>query len=199
MSNINNITTKILDGAKAKKEEILKTSQEEERKIIDKKTSQAKEEEKIILEKAKVESISKRERIISNAELSVRNEKLEAKQQVIEKVFDKALEKLSALKGEEYLNFVKDRITSLDIGGDEKLIISSDDKEIITEEFVKSLNKELSRLGKKGNLILSGETGDFKGGFILEKSGIEINNAFEALISSMKDELEYEVAKVLFS
>ena len=37
------------------------------------------------------------------------------------------------------------------------------------------------------------------GGFILEKDGIEINNTFEALVSSLKEELEFEVAKELFN
>ena len=41
--------------------------------------------------------------------------------------------------------------------------------------------------------------GIFKGGFILEKDGIEINNTFEALVSSLRDDLEFEVARVLFS
>lgn len=36
------------------------------------------------------------------------------------------------------------------------------------------------------------------GGFILEKNGIEINNTFEALVGSIKDDLSLEVAKMLF-
>ena len=35
--------------------------------------------------------------------------------------------------------------------------------------------------------------------FILENEGIEINSTFEALVSSLRDELEFEVAQVLFS
>ena len=33
----------------------------------------------------------------------------------------------------------------------------------------------------------------------LENNGIEINSTYEALVSSLRDELEFEVAKVLFS
>ena len=52
---------------------------------------------------------------------------------------------------------------------------------------------------KKGELKLSNETRDIKGGFILEKNGIEVNNTFEALVNSLKEDLEYEVANVLFN
>ena len=51
----------------------------------------------------------------------------------------------------------------------------------------------------KANISLSNETGNFKGGFVLEKDGIEINNTFEALVNSLRDDLSLEVARVLFS
>ena len=47
--------------------------------------------------------------------------------------------------------------------------------------------------------FLSKNPGKFKGGFILENNGIEINSTYEALVSSLRDELEFEVAKVLFN
>ena len=67
------------------------------------------------------------------------------------------------------------------------------------DDFIKSINKELSSKGKAGNLKLSSTVGSFKGGFILEKNGIEINNTFEALVESMKEEMQLEVAKALFN
>ncbi|MGO5072806.1 V-type ATP synthase subunit E [Clostridium sporogenes] len=199
MSSINNLTGKILEEAKVKKEEFIKEAKEDGKKILDKKTAEAKIIEKNTIEKAERESVIRRERILSNAELKVRNEKLQSKQKVIEKVLEKSLEKLSSLSKEEYLSYIKERILTLPIDGDEKIIINLKDKLLITEDFINEINSELVKKGKLGNLSLSDETRDFKAGFILEKNGIEINNSFEALISSMKDELEYEVARVLFN
>ncbi|AVQ37263.1 V-type ATP synthase subunit E [Clostridium botulinum] len=199
MSSINNLTGKILEEAKVKKEEFIKEAKEDGKKILDEKTAEAKIIEKNAIEKAERESVIRRERILSNAELKVRNEKLQSKQKVIEKVLEKSLEKLSSLSKEEYLSYIKERILTLPIDGDEKIIINLKDKLIITEDFINKINSELVQKGKLGNLSLSDETRDFKAGFILEKNGIEINNSFEALISSMKDELEYEVARVLFN
>ncbi|NFT03916.1 V-type ATP synthase subunit E [Clostridium sporogenes] len=199
MSSINNLTGKILEEAKVKKEEFIKEAKEDGKKILDKKTAEAKVIEKNTIEKAERESVIRRERILSNAELKVRNEKLQSKQKVIEKVLENSLEKLSSLSKEEYLSYIKERILNLPIDGDEKIIINLKDKLLITEDFINEVNSELVKKGKLGNLSLSDETRDFKAGFILEKNGIEINNSFEALISSMKDELEYEVARVLFN
>ncbi|NFR25467.1 V-type ATP synthase subunit E [Clostridium sporogenes] len=199
MSSINNLTGKILEEAKGKKEEFIKEAKEDGKKILDKKTAEAKIIEKNTIEKAKRESVIRRERILSNAELKVRNEKLQSKQKIIEKVLEKSLEKLSSLSKEEYLYYIKERILNLPIDGDEKIIINLKDKLLITEEFINEINSELVKRGKLGGLSLSDETRDFKAGFILEKNGIEINNSFQALISSMKDELEYEVARVLFN
>ena len=199
MSSINNLTGKILEEAKVKKEEFIKEAKEDGKKILDKKTVEAKIIEKNTIEKAERESVIRRERILSNAELKVRNEKLQSKQKVIENVLEKSLEKLSSLSKEEYLSYIKERILTLPIDGDEKIIINLKDKLLITEDFINEINSELVKKGKLGNLSLSDETRDFKAGFLLEKNGIETNNSFEALISSMKDELEYEVARVLFN
>ena len=81
----------------------------------------------------------------------------------------------------------------------ENLILNAEGQKLVHEAFVKSINDEVSAKGKKGNIKLSSTVGNFKGGFILEKDGIEINNTFEALVESMKEEMELEVAKALFN
>ncbi|WP_102400525.1 V-type ATP synthase subunit E [Haloimpatiens massiliensis] len=199
MANVNNLISKILEEAKIKEKEILANAQEEKNKIVDKRISEAKILEKEIIEKAKIEATTKKERIISSSQLKVRNDKLEAKQQIIQKTFDEAVESLANLSKEQFMQYVENKILSLDIYGDESLILNAKGKEMITSEFINDLNKKLTFKGKKGKITVKNETGDFKGGFILEKDGIEINNTFEALVNSIKEELEYEVAKVLFN
>jgi V/A-type H+-transporting ATPase subunit E len=87
----------------------------------------------------------------------------------------------------------------MDIEGDENLVLNHEGLKVIGLEFMDSLNAELKDKGLKGEIRLLKKEGSFRGGFILEKNGIEINNTYEALISSLRDELEFEVAKVLFS
>lgn len=199
MSNISNLTTKIQMEAEAMKDSIIATAMEEKERIISKKNSEAKVLVDDMIERAKVEALLTKERIISGAELKARNEKLGAKQTIIKEVFEKSVNELCKLDEVQYLTFIKEGILSFDIKGDENLILNTEGMKFIKHDIIEEINKELVSKGEKGNLTLSSKPGEFKGGFILEKNGIEINNTFETLVDSLKEELEFEVAKELFN
>lgn len=199
MSNINNLTSKILSDAEERKESILKEANEEKAKIVSKKEALAKSEEATMVEKAKTEAKTAKERIISGAELRSRNEKLTAKQAVIDKVFEKSIEKLCKMSDQEIKEFIKNKIVNADIVGDETIILNEKGNKLVDANLLKEINSELLAKGKKGELTINKEVRNFKGGFILEKDGIEINNTFEDLVNSERDDLEFEVAKVLFN
>ena len=194
MSNVKNMTSKILKDAEAGKENILAAAEEEKNKIISKKVSSANEIAQEILEKAEVEAKSKKERVISSAKLEVRNNKLAAKQEIIDEVFEKSIDKLTKLSKEDFLNFVKNAISSMNLSGKQTLILNEEGLKFVDEAFIDELNKNVD-----AQIILGETAGNFKGGFILENNGIEINSTYEALVSSLRDELEFEVAKVLFN
>lgn len=195
MASINNLTSKIIEDAEDKKEVILSEAEKESKKILNKKIDEAKAAEKIIIEKAEIEAGSRKERIISNAYLQVRNEKLRAKQEIISEVFEKAIKSMCSLPKEDFVNFVKQFVLNSDITGEQKIIFNNEGRKIISDSVIAEINKELK---PKANIILSDEIRNFKGGFILEKNGIEINNTFEALVESLKDDLSQEVARELF-
>ena len=199
MSNINNLTSKILSDAEERKESILKEANEEKAKIVSKKEALAKSEEATMVEKAKTEAKTAKERIISGAELRSRNEKLTAKQAVIDKVFEKSIEKICKMSDQEIKEFIKNKIVNADVVGDETIILNEKGNKLVDANLLKEINSELLAKGKKGELTISKEVRNFKGGFILEKDGIEINNTFEDLVNSERDDLEFEVAKVLFN
>ena len=195
MASINNLTSKIIEDAEDKKEVILSEAEKDSKKILNKKIEEAKIAEKIIIEKAEREAASRKERIISNAQLQGRNEKLKAKQEIISEVFEEAIKSLCGLREEDFINFLKKFILSNEITGEQKIILNNEGRKIISNAVLSEINKELKQ---KVNIILSDEIRNFKGGFILEKDGIEINNTFEALVDSLKDDLSQEVARKLF-
>ena len=194
MSNLNNITSKIIKDAEVERESILAKAAEEKSKILAKKEDSANEIAKELLEKAQVEAKSKKERVISGAKLKVRNDKLAAKQQVIDEVFEKSIEKLTKLSKEEFLNFVTEAILSMNLSGKHNLVLNREGLSLVDDNFITELNSKIN-----AEIVLSKTTGNFKGGFVLENNGIEINNTYEALVSSLRDDLEFEVAKVLFN
>ena len=196
MSNISNLTSKILEDAEDKKTSILNDANEQRDKIIAKKEEEASAEEKLILERAERDAAARKERIISGAELNSRNEKLAAKQKVINSVFESSVEALCNLSNEELKDFVTDSILNSGIEGNQNLILNEEGAKVITTEV---LNEIKNKLNSKATITLSSEKRNFKGGFILEKDGIEINNTYEALVSSIKDDLSLKVAQVLFN
>jgi len=196
MSNINNLTSKIIEDAESKKEVILSEVEKEKNRILGKKQAEATAAEKIIIEKAEREAVSRKERIISSAKLEARNEKLKAKQEIISEIFETSIEALCNISENDFKEFVRSSILNSDIDGEQKLILNDEGKKIIDEILLSEINKEL---GSKASVTLNEETRKFKGGFILEKNGIEINNTFEALVNSLRDDLSQEVIRVLFS
>ena len=124
MSNLNNLTSKILKDAEDKKAVILSDAEGEKNKILSKKAGEASIEEKTILERAEREAASRKERIISGAELHARNEKLEAKQKVIKEVFQTSVKELSNCSADDLKGFVKEVILNTKIEGTQNLILN---------------------------------------------------------------------------
>ncbi|WP_346888445.1 V-type ATP synthase subunit E family protein [Clostridium sp. UBA1056] len=199
MSNLDNLTSKIIKDAEVKKIEILNEASIKADEIVKKKIEEANKKASSILEKAEIESKTIKERIISKTDLEVRNKKLLAKQQVIEKVFEEAKKRLKSMNPDEFNKFVKNSIMSLNIDGDEEVIINVLDREKLHDKFLVELNKLLIANGKLGKLKFNVKTHEIDDGFIISKNGIEINNSFEELVNSLKYELEYEVGKILFT
>ncbi|MGL5068387.1 MAG: V-type ATP synthase subunit E [Sarcina sp.] len=199
MSNLENITSKIKKDAEVQRDAIIAQANENTQLIINKKESAAKKDAADFLEKSKSEAITRKSRILSSANLKVRNDKLVAKQRVISDIFDKTKSDLNNMSDVDFKKFVSDKILNSNIVGDENIIVNESKKVAIDEAFIKELNAKLIAANKKGELKISSINGTFEGGFIIEKNGIEINNTFDALVDSLRDEMEFEIAKVMFN
>lgn len=188
MSNLENLTSKILDDSKKNADEILQKAKVEAEAILQEKTTSAQLVKDSYIKKAIEEAESRKQRIISNAQLKGRNEKLKVKQEIINNVFGKSIEELSKMDSNRFLEFLKTNVLSLDLKGEEEIIISKDFKDAVTKEILDELN-----------LVLSRESREIPSGFIIINKGIEFNYTFEALVLSVREELEHEVAQMLFN
>lgn len=199
MSNLSKLTSQIMSEAEEKKKNILTEAQLEAENIIKKKEENAKILKDEIIKKAKIKAEVEKSRILSSASLEARNEKLKVKQNKIEEVLKCSVETLASLDDAKYISFLKDNILKLDIFGDEKLILNEKGENLFDDKNLKDLNNSLLAMSKKGEITISIEGGNFKGGFILEKDGIMINCTFDSLVESLKEELEPILAKELFN
>ena len=193
-----NITAKILSDAEERAREILAEAEDRVKDLLEK----GREETQKLEEKLKKETSdrAKKEttRIISLAEMEEKKRILKEKITILEDTFQKALEHLRARPDTEYRQTMKRLLLRSVDQGDEEVVVAENDKEKLTQEFVDSVNDELRKLGKKGQLKLAEEFGDFSGGVLLRRERVETWCSLEVLLSSMKDDLEIEVAELLF-
>lgn len=198
MSNLQNLTSKIMQDAEFKAENTIKEARNKEIEIINRKKDLANKVARSLVESAEIENKALIERAISSAQLEVRNKKLLAKQGIFNMIFDEVEDRLRKMNLDVYQQFVRSSILSLDIEGDEEIVMSIDDKAKLPNDFISNLNNELINSGRVGDLRFSEDSRDLRGGYILTKNGIDINNSFKAMIATLRDELEFGVNKILF-
>ena len=183
MSNLDNLTSKILADAKAQADKIVKDAQEKAQHKYDLEIKKINAKKETVLENARRDRELLSERIKSSANLKARNKKLEAKQAVIDKVIDKLKTKLVNMTEKKYINYLNQNIDKKTITGKEL---------IVKKEFVGKIKKEFPGAKVKENEFVTS-------GFIIEENGIQENYTFEVKLDFMRDELEVEISKLLFS
>ncbi|MFO8192777.1 MAG: V-type ATP synthase subunit E family protein [Bacillota bacterium] len=192
------IIERILGDAKARADEIMQGAEEEKEKILSEARQKAKNQETRILEQSRKDAEEEKRRIIGVAQLEARKEILSSKQKLIREAFDRALNKLEDLDDETYLDVIGNMFLEQVETGSETVSCSAKDKKRIPAAFWQEINDKLAQQGKQGRLTLSEETRDIRGGFILLSGGVELNCSFEALLEMQREDLEPEVAAILF-
>jgi len=198
MEGIGRIKERIIQEAQEKKQQILSKAEKEAEEILESSRQKAEEIRLKAIENAKKAAEDEKRKIISMAELEERKRFLGVKQQLIDQVFDEVKKRLENMEAQAYRKLLKQMLVKSNINGDEELIIAEKDKSVINAEFLKEVNSELEKLGKKGNLKLSSENRTMIGGFILKSKDFEINNSFDSFIKIQREDLETQIAKILF-
>lgn len=183
MSNLENLVQRIIDEAKEKADLIIDEANKAKEEIIASKEQEAMENKKRIIERAKREADLARERIISGAELKVRNEKLLAKQKVLDRVFAVAKERLRALEEDKYISYLKNVIKGLNLKGDEVLVVPEHMKETVK---------------RQGIALKVSEDETVESGFLIKDKGVVLNYTFDSLVEHYRNEMETEIAQELF-
>ena len=183
MSNLNNLISKILNDAKEEADKIVRSAEEKAKQKYDLEIKKIATKKQTLLENARRERELLSDRIKSSANLKARNEKLKAKQIVIDKVINKLKTKLVNMNEKEYINYLNQNIDKKSITGKEL---------IVKKEFLNKVKKEFPSAKVKENEFVTS-------GFIIEENGIQENYTFEVKLDFMRDELEVEISKLLFS
>lgn len=180
MAELSNLTNRILDEAKKSADEIVKSAELKSEKIIEKSKEDAKTSYDSIVGKGALEAENLKERLKSNAKLKARDNELNAKQEVIKKVFEEALEDMKNIDNEKLVSYIQNN-ASFSEGS--LLVVQKDKLNFIKDRFPQ-LRVSEERFVESGFVEISG--------------GIEKNFTFGTQIDYIKDEVQGEIAKVLF-
>lgn len=193
MSGLENLTAKIIRDANEQAERIAADAKAQAKQIVDAAEAEAEREKERILAEADVQAAHTAEQIVLGKTLEIRDNNLDAKQQILEKIFSQALDRLNSMSKDEYWKFLTGYLSGMDTDGEEIILPKK-----YGIASVEELNEVLKKNGKKGNLVLSADGREIDGGFVLSKNGIEQNNTFEALISKTRYDQESEILRMLY-
>lgn len=198
MAGIDNLKARILRDSQAEAERIERDARAKADQIIESAKAQA----EALLEETKAKSErdgkDKRDRIIARAQLDSRNAVLESKQQAIDKILETTLQRIYNMSNEEYSKLIEELLISSVETGTEEVVLSIKDRSRISRDVISRVNSILFEKGKIGNIRLSDETRNIASGFILKREGLEINCTFESRIRDLREEIQGDLAKLLF-
>jgi V/A-type H+-transporting ATPase subunit E len=198
------------NSLKAIESEILRDARAEAQKQIQLANERA--EEKVVANKRELEkelamrrkfnseeASKKKGRMLTSASLDERKMRLAAKQETIELAFSNVVEAFEEMDKARYSQWLSDLMTTYVETGEEIVLVSEGDQDLVDDSFLKEINAKLQEQGKVGKLTLAEKPGEFAKGFVLEGELSEINCNLDALVKTVRKTLEAEVAGILFS
>ena len=124
--------------------------------------------------------------------MEARKSVLAVKQEMVEKSFDLALEKITALPEDRYVAFLAGLAKNAAVTGEEEVILNARDRAAVGEKLIQAVN------AVGAHMTLSDETRDIAGGLILRRGSIEANCSAELLVELCKGEMASKLADILF-
>ena len=165
---------------------MMEESEKQVKAIIQKAKEDAKQDAETIIRNGEIDSENSKKIMISKATQDIRRDMMNAKEEMIERCFSEALEKLKNLPDASYRAFVK---TLIQTG-----------KKRLGNQCSVSVSRAIdSEIAKEENVSVRGTIHSI-GGVILyaPDDKITIDNTFEGLLNRKKDDIRIQVGKLLF-
>ena len=197
MNDISAILASIQEDARQYGEAAAAAAREKAEAITESYSQEAQAETARVLEAAKHPAEAVRQRAVSQSGIESRNAKLQVRRQAIDTAFQKAMEQLCAMPAAKK-TAVYAAMAAQSLTGDAALVLNKADKAAIGAALPAEIEKRCAAAGRACKVTLSGATGSFAGGFILDQGSTETNCTFEVLSTSVKEELEAQVDAALF-
>lgn len=203
--NISSMQNEIQRRAQQESEKTLSEARKEAQRIIN---SSKDRSEKIRIEKIKPEAATMRRKIIGSAELDGRKSIINAKEEILSKVFDFTEERLQKIaqgkdKGVNYeeiiFEMIKEAASKID---EDKLLIAGNktDHSYLSSKLSSIKQKLGKELNRKFDLEIIKEPHNYTGGIIIynaDKTKI-YNNTIEGRLLELQSRMRGRISKDLF-
>lgn len=196
---LENILSKIESDARAEAGRIESEALRQAREMLEAAEARGRALAAGIMDAARTAAEEQRKRLLTLAGLDARKQDLDAKQRCIRMAFEQAEALLASIPDDQYRSLIERALLESVKTGNEEVVISEKDRDRITPSFLSEVNAKLAASGRKGNLRISPVTREMLGGFILVEGNIETNNSFDVALRLMRDDLEPQVASILFA
>ena len=219
MIGLEKITEKILSDARAESERIISEAEQKCQEIA--RTCQEKKQQ--IEEKIEAEAIKEGEsikmRALSAVAMNKRDFALKLRADLIDEVFEKALDELLKLDGDKYRELlsslmakvlcerVESENESVRLYGENispekyEILMNKKDKDTHGKYIIDKVRR--ATVGKipsevMDKVVLSDKSVNIEGGFIIKCGDIELNCSLKMLVCDVRPSLEGEIAEMLF-
>ena len=200
MAGLESIIGQIREASEKTAAGIMREAEKEASRILEEAGQEAEKECVQIRQRSEREVKGILERGRSAAQLKLRRDILDKKQEIIGKILEEALFTVKHLEPEAYFDAIVRLAVQSAMEGEGILYFSEADKKRMPPDMEERLNAELwKRSGKKAVLRISEETRPIEGGFVLRYDGIEENCSFDAMFDFAREQLQDAAQQVLFS
>lgn len=197
MTGLDKMKSQILDEAKAAAQLKIEGAKAQAEEIIGQANAEAKVISERILQNSEKDIANYRERTVSSIDLQKRTKILEAKQNLIKDILDKAYNTLAGMKADEYFAMLLKLLEKYALPEDGEIFFAASDLKRMPSGYEAEVNKIAA--ARDGSLKISEEGRNIENGFVLAYGGIEENCTLRAMFDEKRDELSDKVRELLFA
>ena len=199
MNGIEKITERISADTQQEAKALMDNAKAQAAEITASYAAQAEAEYAEALKKGEKDAADRIERMNGVAQLEAKKLHLSAKQEMLDKAFDLALQKMLELPEDQYAELLVKLALKAVSTGIEALIFSETDRARYGKRVVVAANEALEQQGKTAALTLSEESRPFQGGLYVQSGKVETNCTFASLVRLQRQTMAKEVADILFA
>ena len=197
MAGAEKLIEKIGTDAQRDAEKYWHDAEERKQQLRDKLLREIDKRKDEIEKMAAVSGVEKKKRMAAICDLEYRKQVLVAKQEMMAKAKALAFEKLCALPDADYIALMKEKLICCAETGTGTIAVGKNEKRL-NAAFLKDVNEALKKKVGTGDVELAKEKRDIAGGFVYIVGGLEINLSLASQLNEAWQEVETQVAAVLF-